>query len=200
MSVYTKLAEARKRVAQAQMTKTGRNAHHGFEYFELADFLPGIMALNAEIGICSVVSFGSDLATIAITDTDDGSSVTMSSPMVMAEMAKANPIQALGATHTYMRRYLYMLAYEITEHDAVDAAKQEQTKPAPKAPPRGSLVQMSKAEYLRDAKQYIDRLPDSALGCLRTELGLEYFSDASPDKYSHILSRLKFTVENQDKE
>jgi hypothetical protein len=36
----------------------------------------------------------------------------------------------LGSTHTYLRRYLWLMAMEIVESDAVDAEKQEE-KPEP---------------------------------------------------------------------
>jgi hypothetical protein len=43
-------------------------------------------------------------------------------------MGKVQSIQNLGATHTYIRRYLYLLAMNVLENDVVDAAE-------PKAPP-----------------------------------------------------------------
>ena len=37
----------------------------------------------------------------------------------------SNPIQSAGAKNTYMKRYLYMNALELSEYDAVDASAGE---------------------------------------------------------------------------
>jgi hypothetical protein len=41
--------------------------------------------------------------------------------MAEAQLKGCHPVQNLGATQTYLRRYLYVLALEIVEHDALDA-------------------------------------------------------------------------------
>ena len=43
--------------------------------------------------------------------------------MADANLKGTHPIQNLGAVETYQRRYLYMAALEIVEHDAIDASK-----------------------------------------------------------------------------
>jgi hypothetical protein len=43
--------------------------------------------------------------------------------MVYASMEKLQAIQNLGSTHTYMRRYLWLMCMEIVENDAVDAVE-----------------------------------------------------------------------------
>jgi hypothetical protein len=54
--------------------------------------------------------------------------------MAKAELKGAHPIQNLGAVETYQRRYLWMTAMEIVEHDILDASKpaEEPKKEAPK--------------------------------------------------------------------
>ena len=42
----------------------------------------------------------------------------------------------MGSTHTYFRRYLWLMALELTEHDAVDAADPTEKKPEPKPEPK----------------------------------------------------------------
>jgi hypothetical protein len=68
------------------------------------------------------------MAMLTVYDTDDGSSVQFFSPIVYAENSKGQAIQVLGSTHTYLRRYLWLLAMEIVEADTVDAEKQEEKK------------------------------------------------------------------------
>jgi hypothetical protein len=68
-----------------------------------------------------VVSYGSDIATLTITDTEDGTSLAITSPMSSAALKGCHEVQNLGAVQTYIRRYLWVAAMEIVEHDALDA-------------------------------------------------------------------------------
>ena len=45
-----------------------------------------------------------------------------------------NDMQAMGASITYMRRYLYMMALDIVESDSIDSGVYETQTPAKKAP------------------------------------------------------------------
>ena len=119
--VYAKLQEARIRLQAAPLKKSGHNKFAGYQYFELGDFLPTINQIFHELGLCSVVSFTKDYAELRIIDTDNGGCITFSSPMADAHLKGCHPIQNLGAVETYSRRYLYVTALEIVEHDALDA-------------------------------------------------------------------------------
>ena len=122
MSVYKKLQEARILLQNTSLKKSGRNKFAGFEYFELGDFLPTIQNIFTKVGLCGTVSFGTELATLNIVDLDDASqSVSFTSPMSSAELKGCHAIQNLGAVQTYLRRYLWVVAMEIVEHDALDA-------------------------------------------------------------------------------
>jgi hypothetical protein len=122
MKVYQKLNAARKQFHTLQLKKTGLNKFAGYTYFELGDFL--IPALNVfdENGLCAFISFGKDVATMTIVCTEDGSSVALTSPMAEAQLKGCHPIQNLGAVETYTRRYLWVAALEIVEHDALDSS------------------------------------------------------------------------------
>jgi len=137
MSVYKKLQKARAMLLSSDIKKSGKNKFAGFEYFELADFLPAITNIFDSVGLCGVVRFHADTASLTIVNTEDSSDVLdFVTPLVYADMSKSQAIQNLGATHTYVRRYLWLMAMEIVEHDAVDAAPQEEKpKPKPKTPP-----------------------------------------------------------------
>ena len=119
--VYAKLQKARMMLQAAPIKKSGHNKFAGYQYFELGDFLPTINQIFHELGLCSVVSFDKDLATLRIIDTSNGGSITFTSPMAEANLKGCHPIQNMGATQTYSRRYLYVSALEIVEHDALDA-------------------------------------------------------------------------------
>jgi hypothetical protein len=85
--------------------------------------------------------------------------IVIASPMAGAELKGAHPIQNLGAVETYQRRYLWMTAMEIVEHDAIDSSshdaprKVEEPKAIPKVEP--------KVEAKSEPKKYIkgDKLP-----------------------------------------
>jgi hypothetical protein len=119
--VYAKLQKARMMLQAAPIKKSGHNKFAGYQYFELGDFLPTINEIFNELGLCSVISFDKELATLRVIDTDNGGSITFTSPMADAHLKGCHPIQNMGATQTYSRRYLYVSALEIVEHDALDA-------------------------------------------------------------------------------
>jgi hypothetical protein len=122
MGVHKKLMEARIALQAAPLKKSGHNKFAGYQYFELGDFLPTINQIFARVGLCGVVSFDKELATLTITDTDDNSEIKLTSPMADANLKGCHPIQNLGAVETYTRRYLWVSAMEIVEHDALDSS------------------------------------------------------------------------------
>ena len=127
--VYEKLQKARIKLQHTELKKSGHNKFAGYKYFELSDFLPAIQSIFFELKLCPVVSFGTDLATLRIIDTENGGCVTFTSPMAEAQLKGCHPIQNLGAVETYSRRYLYVTALEIVEHDAIDSSEPVSAKP-----------------------------------------------------------------------
>ena len=75
------------------------------------------------------------MAYLQITDVEDGTSVMFTSPMSSAALKGCHDVQNLGAVQTYLRRYLWTNAFEIVEHDALDATMgAEPVKPMPQIP------------------------------------------------------------------
>jgi hypothetical protein len=122
MGVHKKLMEARILLQQAPLKKSGHNKFAGYSYFELGDFLPTINQIFYKVGLCGVVSFGKEVAQLCITDVEDNSVICITSPMAEANLKGCHPIQNLGAVETYTRRYLWVSAMEIVEHDALDSS------------------------------------------------------------------------------
>jgi hypothetical protein len=138
MSVYKKLQQARLALQNTKLSKSGKNKFAGYEYFELGDFLPQIQKICVDVGLCGVVSFNTEMAYLTIHDTDGEGYVTFTSPMSSAALKGCHDVQNLGAVQTYLRRYLWTNAFEIVEHDALDATtggvepvKKVEPKPAP---------------------------------------------------------------------
>lgn len=122
-SVHKKLMEARIALQSIQMKKSGTNKFAGYQYFELGDFLPHIQKIFQDIGLCGFISYSNEYATLTITDFEDGSEIIITSPMAEASLKGVHPIQNMGAIETYSRRYLWMTALEIVEHDALDSSE-----------------------------------------------------------------------------
>jgi hypothetical protein len=131
---------ARLELQGRKLNKSGHNKFAGYKYFELGDFLPTIQEIFAQQGLCGVVSYLPDVAVLTITDMDDGTYIHINSPMSSAALKGCHEVQNLGAVQTYLRRYLWVTAMEIVEHDALDATTGSETvnakqpfKPATKA-------------------------------------------------------------------
>jgi len=121
VSVYKKLQEARILLQNTKLNKSGKNKFAGYEYFELSDFLPAIQKICSDIGLCGVVSFNHEMAFLQINDVEDGTSIMFTSPMSSAALKGCHDVQNLGAVISYLRRYLWVNAFEIVEHDSLDA-------------------------------------------------------------------------------
>ena len=132
MSVHKKLMQARIKLQGMKLNKSGENKFAGYKYFELGDFLPQTMQIFHDLDLASVVSFDNEYARLCITDCEDGTTLTITSPMAEANLKGAHPIQNLGAVESYQRRYLWLCAMEIVEHDIIDASEPQ----APRAPAR----------------------------------------------------------------
>lgn len=142
MSVYAKLAKAKAMIHKLPLKKSGVNRQYyqdkktnewkvrEFYYFELGDFMADTMNIFAELGICGVETFipsktdvngvvTPELYKLTIVDTEDDSNVEMVIPTAEAEMKSV--MQGLGAKCTYLRRYVWLMALDLAENDAVGA-------------------------------------------------------------------------------
>jgi hypothetical protein len=135
MNVYEKLAEARVKLQSVKLTKTGHNKFAGYHYFELGDFLPTVQQIFRDLKLVGIVSYFQDKATLTIMDAEcdepeyiDLHRIVIQSPMAGAALKGAHDIQNLGAVQTYLRRYLWVTAMEIVEHDQLDATLGDEKK------------------------------------------------------------------------
>lgn len=123
MSVYAKLNKARRILQGKKLTKSGHNKFAGYQYFELGDFLPTVQEIFSDLGLCGIVSYTAETAKLTIIDAEkpEGERVEITSPMGSAALKGCHEVQNIGAVETYQRRYLWVTAMEIVEHDALDA-------------------------------------------------------------------------------
>jgi len=150
--VHKKLMQARIMLQNASLKKSGHNKFAGYSYFELGDFIPTINSIFNDIGLCGVVSYDSEIASLTITDTDDGTNIIITSPMAEANLKGCHPIQNLGAVETYTRRYLWVTAMEIVEHDALDSSAPIKEEKVIITPTQGAMDNIPEDEqnYLRE--------------------------------------------------
>jgi len=119
--VYARLQQARVKLQNIELKKSGHNKFAGYRYFELTDFLPTVNSIFAELKLCHTLEFTSDLATMRVIDTEDGGCAKFTCPMASAQLKGCHEVQNLGASITYITRYLLVMALAICEHDALDA-------------------------------------------------------------------------------
>lgn len=172
MKVYRKLMEARINLQSTKLNKSGHNKFAGYQYFELGDFLPTIQNIFDRVGLCGVVSFTADIATLTITDMDDLSQIVLTSPMGSAALKGCHEVQNIGAVETYQRRYLWVSAMEIVEHDVLDATTGND-KPKHR-PVDGAVVSKERESMVHDVAIAIkDRMDaDDVIGAYEEASGI----------------------------
>ena len=139
MNVYQKLNEARHKFHQQKLKKSGHNKFANYYYFELGDFVIPALEIFNEIGLTSVISFTKEYADMRIINTEKPEeNIVISSPMSTAALKGCHEVQNLGAVQTYIRRYLWVAALEIVEHDALDSTTGRKGD-APVITPKGDI-------------------------------------------------------------
>lgn len=121
-NIYSKMQKARCEFQEKPLKKSGHNKFAGYHYFELGDFLPTINSLLEKYNLCSNISFDNEMATLTIVNAENtDEKLVFTSPMSSASLKGCHDVQNLGAVQTYLRRYLWVNAFEIVESDGLDA-------------------------------------------------------------------------------
>ena len=124
MNIYQKLQKCRVELQKSDLKKSGRNTYSNYDYFELGDFLPKTNELFAAHNLIGIVSFEAENATLTIRDTEKPEdTIIFACPNAEVGLKGAHAIQNIGALQTYQRRYLWITAMELSEHDAVDRSE-----------------------------------------------------------------------------
>ena len=191
MNVYQKLNEARERFHQSKLNKSGQNKFAGYKYFELSDFVVPALQIFKEVGLTSIISFGKETADMRIVNNEKPDEVILiESPMSTAALKGCHEVQNLGAVQTYLRRYLWVAALEIVEHDALDATTGKKGD-GPVVRPTKVEVDESRESLLQDVAIAIqDRFDaDDIIGAWDEFSGL---TDA--DEKTHVWGQLPSNV------
>lgn len=183
MTVHSKLNKARIKFHALPLKKSGHNKFAGYRYFELGDFLVPALQICDEVGISCTISLAGDAATMRIVDVEDGSTIILNTPLADASTKGQLPIQSLGSQHTYVRRYLWMLALEIVEHDAIDAM--------------AGGVEIEPVIISPDKLSYLQGLIDSTgtdIAALCKHYKVASLADLTPEKYAAAVKVLEKKV------
>lgn len=130
MNVRQKLAKARLYFLNQKVQKSGKNMHLEFKYFELEDIVPPAIRIFARVGLTTNIEFTDDKAVMSVFNADNIEEAPMTFTVPYREVKPivsnqgkevTNPMQALGSSITYLRRYLWMAVLDITEPDDMDA-------------------------------------------------------------------------------
>jgi hypothetical protein len=176
MNVYQKLNAARQKFHSIELKKSGHNKFANYKYFELGDFIIPALGIFQEVGLTSIISFGKEVAHMDIIDNEKPEQrLTITSPMSTAALKGCHEVQNLGAVQTYLRRYLWVAALEIVEHDAIDSA------PA-KEPVKDKIV-------ITPSQGIADTLPQEEMQYLQ-ELAVELIANVAEGNPKQALERL----------
>lgn len=143
------LQDVRYEMTKAPLNKSGYNKHLNFKYFELADFLPTAIKLLRDKGLCPIFCIGYDsngIEMATLTLMRGAERIAFTTPTDTP--SNMSGIQALGAKHTYLKRYLYMNLLDLTENDIVDASIGEESTPV--AEKKATPSQIKKIKELYD--------------------------------------------------
>ena len=173
MNVYQKLNEAREQFHKAKLKKSGHNKFANYYYFELGDFVIPALEIFKTHGLTSIISFGKEEASMTIVNNDKPEEkIVLTSPMSSAALKGCHEVQNLGAVQTYLRRYLWVAALEIVEHDALDATTGSDKKTI--KPTDGVIVSKDRQNIIADVAIAIaDRInADDMIGAYEEYLGI----------------------------
>ena len=202
MNVMQKLAKARLYFLNSKITKSGKNMKLEFKYFELEDIVPTAIRIFAKVGLLAVDDLSGDPVSLTVYNVDNPGEFPITFKMPYREQgqiisktgsAVTNPLQALGSSVTYLRRYLWMIALDITEPDSIDDTLGEieaepveeeilpkPKKSAPKAPATPAERKEAKEELVKKESQnatesQINTLKDLCRGILAADETKEEF-------------------------
>ena len=116
--------------------------------------------------------------------------IIITSPMSEAALKGCHPVQNLGAVETYIRRYLWVAALEVVEHDSLDATTGKKGD-GPVVRPTKVEVDESRESLLQDVAIAIqDRFDaDDIIGAWEEFCGV---TDA--DEKTHVWGQLPSNV------
>ena len=128
------IIKIRVELQNAKLKKSGRNKFAGFEYFELADFLPKLNELMLEEEMNDRFYVQNGYAVLELIKGEESQTYTIpfsqfDVPVNKQGQPSMQEIQYLGALNTYYKRYLYLNAFGITDGEVIDSLDNNNLQP-----------------------------------------------------------------------
>ena len=137
-SLNESIISIRVKLQNSKLKKSGNNKFAGFDYFELADFLPKLNELMLEEGVNDLFTIEEEVVTLTLIKGNEKQVYKMpftrfSTPVNKNGQPSMQDIQYLGALNTYYKRYLYLNAFGITDGEVIDRMDNNELKETKKA-------------------------------------------------------------------
>ena len=176
-SLNESIISIRVKLQNAKLKKSGKNTYAGFDYFELADFLPKLNELMLEERINDKFYIKDNLAILELQKNEEVNVYTM--PFVLFEtpltykknksgqflidkegnyiqVPSMQDIQYLGALNTYYKRYLYLNAFGITDGEVIDSMNNDELSNKNESDYRKELISYCKQNNIDMKKIAVD--------------------------------------------
>lgn len=115
--VHEALMVVREEVLINSNEMSGENKYQGFKYYQLVDFMPALIQSLKKNGLSYVENFSPTEASLTVIDKQSGSYVTTTCPIDYSHLKGSSPMQSIGASMTYARRYLWVSLLGLVEYD-----------------------------------------------------------------------------------
>lgn len=185
-SLNESIIDIRVKLQNAKLKKSGKNKFAGFEYFELADFLPKLNELMQEEKVNDRFYIKDDYAVLELMKGEETNIYTMpfvlfDTPLNKQGQASMQDIQYLGALNTYYKRYLYMNAFGINDGEVIDSMNIEELGSTTKNERRASAGQVN----------VLNKLSDTDKEKVYAKYNVTSLEELSIQQASEIISKLK---------
>lgn len=121
MNIYEKIQKIKEKILTSNLKKSGNNKFANFKYYELQDFVPYVIKFCGELKLLTIFRFNNQEGILRIVNAEKPEeTLEYDVPMRKVDLKGCNEVQALGGSLTYLKRYLFMNAFDITENDQFD--------------------------------------------------------------------------------
>ncbi|MDR1755227.1 MAG: ERF family protein [Eubacterium sp.] len=135
LNIYERLMMVRNEFAAIGIEKNGKNMQLTSKFFTLDDIVNVSRPIFHAKRLLPLDLFSKEDATLQLVDIDNPENMIVFSIPMREYMGNAavTPVQAMGATVTYYRRYLYSLALDLAEKDELEEGFERNDKPVKNA-------------------------------------------------------------------
>ena len=155
-NIYQKMIDGRSLFQNTPKKKSGENKFAHYSYYQLDDIVPILTKIETSCQLLFMISFEDNKGILTVVNAEKPEeTLTYSTPTSLDCLAqnkmKPSEIQQIGAMETYSRRYLYLMALDVVESDAVDATMGEydnkpQNKPQNRPQPQRQQITPQKQQ------------------------------------------------------